>query len=297
MKADSLPSNKDKTLNSITFLSFVLSISLIAAIFIFLMVNSFPIFRHEGLRFLTGTSWHPVEGYCALPMIFGTVVVTFIAVCISLPLGLGSAIITSETLTGCLRGFTKTAIELLAGVPGVIYGILGVFIVAPAIKQAFGLIDGSSILTAGIILSIMILPTMMTLSDDTLRSIPKKYREQAVTLGFNRRETIMYVVLPMAKKGIMVAVLLSLSRAMATTVAVMMVIGSLDKIPKPLYNILAPAQTITSKLGREVADTAGVGLHWNALAGLGLILFIMVIVMTLIADVMINTSQENKSSA
>ena len=286
--------SRERALNFISLLAFAISIGVGVAIFIFLIKDSMPIFRYQGLGFLTGTSWRPHQSYGAIPMIYGTLLVTALAVCFSLPLGLGSAIVTSEVLSGRLRLFVKSIIELLAGVPGIVYGLLGIFILAPIIKQVFGLIDGNSIFTAGIILSIMILPTLMTLSDNALRSVPKEYREQAASLGLSRRETILYAVFPIARKGIVAALLLSLSRAMAETVAVMMVIGSIDKMPRPFYNVLTPAQTITSKLGREAADALGVGLHWNALVGLALILFIMVMGVTIIADAIITFPKKTR---
>lgn len=283
------PLNKEKIFNFVAPVAFFFSIGLVAAVLFFLVNDSMPILECQLLRFLTGTSWHSSKGYGALPMIYGTLTVTFLAICLALPLGLGSAIVTSEILSGRLRLIVKAIIELLAGIPGVVYGLLGIFFVAPAIKNAFGLIDGNSIFTAGVILSIMILPTVMTLSDDALRSVPRKYREQAVSLGLNRRETIVHAVFPLAMKGVIAGVLLSLGRAMGETVAVMMVIGSVDKIPKPFFNIFEPGQTITSKIGREASDALGVGLHWNALVGLGLILFIMIMLITLFADMIITS--------
>lgn len=284
--------DKEKLLSFILLSAFVVSMGIIMAIFIFLIKESLPIFQQQGLGFLTKTSWHSSQGYGALPMIYGTIMVALLAICFALPLGLGSAILTSEILSGRLRLFIKSMIELLAGVPGIVYGLIGVFILSPIIKQRFELIDGSTILTAGIVLSIMILPTLMTLSDDALRSVPYKYREQAVSLGLNKRETIIYAVFPVAMKGIISAVLLSLGRAMAETVAVMMVIGSIDRIPKPFHNIFSPAQTITSKLGREAADALGVGLHWNALVGLGLVLFVLVMMVTSIANVIMTSPKK-----
>jgi len=291
------PMSKERTLNIISLLSFLISLSFVLIILIFLIGNSIPVFKQQGLKFLIGTTWHSTQGYGALPMIYCTVLVTFLAICIALPLGLGSAIIISEILTGRLRLVVKGIIELLAGIPGIVYGILGVFILAPIIKQTFGLIDGSTIFTAGTILSIMILPTLMTLTEDALRSVPNKYREQAAALGLNRREVIIHTVFPAAIKGIVAALLLSISRAMATTVAVMMVIGSVDRIPRPVYNIFTPGQTITSKLGREAADAVGGGLSWNALVGLGLILFIIVMLLTFIADIIITSPKTDKSLA
>ncbi len=279
--------NKWNPAKAIFTSAFVISISIIGIIFIFLIKDGLPIFQHEGLRFLTGQDWYAGEVYGALPMIYGTVVVTFIAVCVALPLGLGSAIITSEIMSGRLRMIVKMIMELLAGIPGIVYGLLGIVILTTAVKNIFGLIDGNSIFTAGILLGVMILPTIMTLSEDALRAVPKEYREQALALGLGHSETILHAVLPQALKGIVGAVLLGISRAMGETIAVMLVIGSLDRIPQPFYNVFTTGQTITSKLGREAAEALGVGYHWNALIALGLILFLMVMVITFVGDIII----------
>ncbi|MFQ5709942.1 MAG: phosphate ABC transporter permease subunit PstC [bacterium] len=267
--------------------AFGISISIVGVVFIFLLKDSLPLLRREGWHFVVGREWRVGEAYGALPMIYGTVVVTFVALCFALPLALGSAVITAEVLTDRVRLLVKMVMELLAGIPGVVYGLLGLTLLTTAVKNLFGLIDGNTLFTAGILLGIMILPTIMTLSEDALRSVPKAYREQALALGLNRRETIIHAVLPGALKGIVGAVLLGLSRAMGETIAVMLVIGSVDRIPQPFYNLFSTAQTITSKLGREAAEALGVGYHWNALIGLGLILFILVMGITLAGDLII----------
>ncbi|MFQ5442616.1 MAG: phosphate ABC transporter permease subunit PstC [Thermodesulfobacteriota bacterium] len=271
--------------------AFIISISSVGVIFIFLVRGSIPVFGREGLGFLTGRDWYPGAVYGALPMIYGTAVVTFIAISIALPLGLGSAIITSEVLSGRSRLFIKMVMELMAGIPGVVYGLLGIVILTTAVKNLFGLIDGNSIFTAGVLLAMMVLPTIMTLSEDALRAVPEEFREQALALGLTRPESILYIVLPEAKKGIVSAVLLGVGRAMGETIAVMLVIGSLDRIPEPFYNVFTAAQTITSKLGRESAEALGVGYHWNALVALGLVLFVMVMGVTLMGDLFIITSR------
>lgn len=271
--------------------AFLISIGLVATIMLFLIMGSLPVFEQEGWEFFTQTTWDAERGYGALPMIYGTILVTFLAVCFAFPLGLGSAIISSEVLRGRLRLMIKAVMEILAGVPGVIYGLLGITFLTTAVKNVFGLIDGNTILAAGIILGVMILPTVMTLSDDALKSVPRAYREQALALGLGRSETIFYAVLPNAIKGIVGAVLLGVSRAMGETIAVMLVIGSIDRLPQPIYNIFSSAQTITSKLGREAAEALGMASQWSALLGLGLVLFMMVMAITLIGDIAVAPSE------
>ena len=270
--------------------SFFISIGLVGFLFFFLLWESIPIFSREGLDFLVGIQWHPGESYGALPLIYGTLVVTGIALCLALPLGLGTAIFTSEILFLKNRLLIKSIMELLAGIPGVVYGLLGIVFVTSGVKGLFHLQDGNTLFAAGFILGIMILPIIMTLSDDALRSVPKVFREQAFALGLNRAETILQVVIPNAWKGIVGGVLLGISRAMGETIAVMLVIGSIDRIPKPFYNIFSSAQSITSKLGREAAEAVGMGLHWNALMGLGLLLFFLVAVFTFLGNLAVATT-------
>ena len=175
--------------------------------------------------------------------------------------------------------------ELLAGVPGIIYGLIGVACLAPWIKDIFNLIDGSAIVTAGILLAVMILPTIMTLSEDAMRAVPGEYRDAALGLGLTQVETVFRVVFPHALPGIAGAVFLGLGRAMGETIAVMLVIGGLDRIPQPWFDIFSPGQSIPSKLGREAAEALGYGMHWSALMGLGLTLFLMVMVFTLVGNI------------
>jgi len=182
--------------------SFFISMGLVAFLFFFLLWESLPIFTNEGFGFLLGNQWHAGEVYGALPLIYGTLVVTGIALCLALPLGLGTAVFTSEFLPMKYRLGIKSIMELLAGIPGVVYGLLGIVFVTSGVKNLFHLQDGNTLFAAGFILGIMILPTIMTLSDDALRSVPRPFREQAFALGLNRTETIVQVVIPNAWKGI-----------------------------------------------------------------------------------------------
>jgi len=153
------------------------------------------------------------------------------------------------------------------------------------------LIDGNGILTAGILLAIMILPTIMTLAEDALRAVPREYRETAWSLGLTPITTVFHVVAPRAFPGIVGAVFLGLGRAMGETIAVMLVIGGLDRIPQPWYNLTAPAQSIPTKLGREAAEAMGSDLHWSALIGLSLILFLMVMSLALVGNLFLRRAR------
>ena len=273
----------------ITLAATLLPTMAVIIIFAFLMRDSYPLFSSAGLSLFIGKEWHPGDGtYGALPMIYGTLIVTLLSLIFSLPFATGSAVFVSEFLPERLRVWVKGCMELLAGVPSIVYGLIGIAILDEIVKSTFTLNEGSSILTASILLGIMILPTIMTISEDAIHNVTEEYREASLGLGLTRTESIISAVLPMAMPGILSAILLGIGRAMGETMAVMLVIGSIDRLPSPFYNILSPSQTMTSKLGREAAEGLGSGLHWNALVGLGLILFIMVIGITLLSEVISN---------
>jgi phosphate transport system permease protein len=195
-----------------------------------------------------------------------------------LPVALSGALFTSEYLLPSFRRKVKGTMEMLAGVPGIIYGLLGVSFLAGGIKDVFNLLDGNTLFTAGCLLAIMILPTVLTLSEDALHSVPSEFREASEGLGLTKLQTAVRVVIPQALPGIAGAVLLGIGRAMGETIAVMLVIGSLDRLSG--FNIFVSGQTIPSKLGREAAESLGSEGHWSALMGLGLTLFLMVAILT-----------------
>lgn len=253
-------------------------------LFFFLVHESYPIFMLYGFDFWLGQDWWVGESYGALPMLYGSILVTTLACLLVLPLALAVAIFISEFLNSTYRRCIKAVLELLAGVPGIVYGLLGVSYLSLWIKDVFRLQDGNTLFTAACLLSLMIMPTILTLAEDSMRAVPVEYRENALGLGLSKWTTAITVVLPQAWPGIMGAVLLGIGRAMGETIAVMLVIGSLDQIPDPWFDVFSSAQTIPSKLGREAAESIGEGEHWNALMALGLTLFLIVFLITYIGN-------------
>jgi len=249
----------------VTALMALVAVGSMVTIVVYIIHESLPILNEQGRSFITGRDWYVGETYGALPMVYGSFMVTGLALALVLPFALGSA----------------SAMELLAGVPGIIYGLIGIAVLAPWVRDAFGIVDGNTIATAAILLAVMILPTIMTLSEDALRAVPGEYRDTALSLGLTKVETVFRVVFPHALPGIAGAVFLGMGRAMGETVAVMLVIGGIDRIPHPWFNLFSSGQSIPSKLGREAAEALGYGLHWSALMGLGLVLFLMVMSFTL----------------
>ena len=280
-----------RTGKTLVFTSTLISTGIILLILTILLINSWDAVSQLGWRIFS-LRWDPAAGqFGILSMLYGSLMVTAIALMIAVPLGLACAVYLSEILDDKHRFYVKSLLELLAGIPSIIYGLIGVAYFSVWIGNLFALQSGRTILTAGLLLAIMVLPTIITLSDDALHNVPQKYREAAKGLGLYRYEVIKGAVLPLAKSDITGAVLLALGRTLGETMAVMLVIGSIDKIPQPLFNILVPGQTITSKLGREIEEATFGSLHFSTLIFMGLFLLIIVLVLTALAQHFFNSEQ------
>jgi len=264
--------------------STLLSVLSIVLIFSVLIISSWDAILTNGWQVFS-LKWNPSTNHFGiLAMLFGTLAVTFIALLIAVPIGVCTAIFTSQMLKPHYRLIAKSLLELLAGIPSIIYGLIGVAVLSTWMQNTFDLQSGRTILTAGILLSIMILPTIISLVDDAFFSIPNQYKEAGLGLGLYRYEVIKNLFIPIAKPDIVGACLLALGRALGETMAVMLVIGSIDKIPSPIFDWLNPGQTITSKLGREIAESSFGSLHHSSLIFMGLILLSIVMLLTLLAQ-------------
>ena len=281
----------------ITGFTALVSVGCVTGLVIFLIVQSVPILADQKWNFLLGQDWWAGEVYGALPMIYGSCLVTGLALVLALPLAISGAVFTSEFLPAKQRLRVKALMELFAGIPGIIYGLLGVAFLTGWVKESFGLIDGNTVLTAGLLLAIMILPTILTVSEDALHSVPGQYRAASLSLGLTKLQMITGAVIPAARPGIAGAIFLGLGRALGETIAVMLVIGGLDKIADPWYDLFAPAQSIASKLGREAAEAIGTDQQWSALMALGLVLFSIVMFFTLMGNLFMKESDDCRSSA
>ena len=268
------------------------AVAALAGIVILFVRESLPIWGQTGAGFPAGTRWYYRHGlFGTLPMLYGTAAVAAVAMLLAAPLGIGAAIFSAEFLPSRPRIVLKMAVELLAGVPSVVYGLLGILILRNYVYdglRAAGLdpLSGDSLLTAGLLLSIMLLPTVMTLADDALRAVPAAQRQAARGLGLTRTQMILSVTLPHARRGLVAAVLLALGRALGEMIAVFLVVGRQDNVLPASAFSLAPlfnaGQTLASKLGGPETNIAyGDPLHWGAVVGLGLLLLLVVIAVTL----------------
>jgi len=262
------------------------AVSILLVITVFIFGEGTPIMFKYGLKkFLFGLDWYPLEkSYGLLPMIIGSLFVTSGALVIGVPLGLACAIVLTEFSSKRMRRILKPVIELLAGIPSVVYGFMGVVILVPFIRDHLGG-PGLSVLAASIILGIMILPTIISISIDSLEAVPRSYREGSIALGATRWQTTRMVMFPAAKTGIIASIILGMGRAIGETMAVIMVAGNAAIIPR---SFLDPVRTLTSNIALEMGYAAGE--HREALFATGVILFVIIMVLNTIANL---TSKRN----
>ncbi|MBE0711694.1 MAG: phosphate ABC transporter permease subunit PstC, partial [Candidatus Aminicenantes bacterium] len=256
---------------------------------VFIIGQGTPVMFKYGLKsFLAGKDWYPSEkAFGLLPMIVGSLYVTTGALVIGVPFGLACAIVLTEFSSRRVRRVIKPLVELLAGIPSVVYGFIGVIILVPFIRETFGG-PGLSVLAASIILGIMILPTIISISVDSLQAIPPSYREGSIALGATRWQTVKMVLFPAARSGIAASVILGMGRAIGETMATIMIAGNAAEIPRSL---LMPVRTLTSNIALEMSYATGE--HREALFATGVILFIIIMILNTVANV--TSSRRRKS--
>lgn len=273
--------------------------------FVLLLVQSIPVWQHDGLGFLTGTKWfYRQHQFGAAPMILGSVLTCLAALLLAAPVALGAAVFTSEYLPPRPRLFVKVIIELLAGVPSVIYGLLGVLFLRNWIHDLltpFDPLSGDTLLTGAVLLAVMILPTVMTLADDALRAVPAAQRHAARGLGLTSTEVVLSVSLPQSARGMIAALLLGLGRALGEAIAVFLVVGRQDnQWPERLLSLqplVESGQTITTKLASSESNIAyGDPVHWGAVCGLALVLMLMVAGITVASAALQRLSRPHHAS-
>jgi len=272
-------SYQDWAIEKVLFFCALSAISGLALIAVFILHEGLPIVFAKGLRgFVLSTRWEPLAGrFGILAMILGSVAVTAGALLIAVPLGLATAITLTEF---CPRGpasVLKGLIELLAGIPSVVYGFIGLVVLVPLIRTHLGG-SGSSVLAASIVLGIMVLPNVVSISMDAILAVPQSYREGSIALGATKWQTVRRVVLRAARSGIVAAIILGMGRAVGETMAVIMVAGNSVQVPK---SVVGPVRTLTSNIALEMGYSAGE--HRQALFATGVVLLIMIMALNSMA--------------
>ncbi|MGC8861323.1 MAG: phosphate ABC transporter permease subunit PstC [Armatimonadota bacterium] len=260
-------------------------------IFVFLVKDAVCVFRTVSpLRFLTGSNWQPeFEKFGIVPLLAGSFFVTLGALVIAVPLGITCAIYIAEVAPERLREALKVAVEVLAGIPSVVVGFIGLTIAAPFIQRVFDLPTGLTALTGSIMLAFMSLPTIVSISEDAIVAVPRSYRDGALALGATQWETIRRVVVPAAKSGIIAACMLGVGRAVGETMTVLIVTGNAAVVPHGLAGIvpffLGPVRTMTATIAADMGETVQYSAHYHALFAVGLTLFAITFVINVVADV------------
>jgi len=273
----------------ILFVAGAFVLVILIAIFLSLVVASIPAIRHFGVGFLFGTTWDPVRGeFGALPFVLGTLFVSLLALAISTLFSLPISIFLGEYFRqGAVSAFITSVIELLAGIPSVIYGFCGLFLLVPVVRALEIKLNvapyGVGILTSSLVLAVMIIPYSASIGREVISLVPSDLKEAAFSLGATRFEVIRKVILPFARSGIFAGILLSLGRALGETMAVTMVIGNSNFIPKGIFS---PANTLASVIANEFTEATG-RLYLSSLVELGLVLFMVTTVINIFGKVII----------
>jgi phosphate ABC transporter permease protein PstC len=272
---------KERAIGTLLLVAALGALLALALITYFVFQAGVPLIAEVGLwTFLTGTTWNPTAKppqFGLLPMIIGSLWLTFGSLVLGVPLGLAVAIFMVELAPPSLAAVMRPAIQLLAGIPSVIYGFIGLTILAPLVRSTLGG-PGLSVLTGAIILGIMILPSVIAISEDAMRAVPRTLRDGALALGETHWQVISGIILPTARSGIVAGVILGMGRALGETMAVIMMIGNSLDIP---FSPLQPATTLTSNIGLELAYASGA--HRDALFATGVVLFVLIMLLNGIA--------------
>lgn len=268
---------KEKGMKLVFFLTACTSILAVVFICIFLFANGIPAIKEIGFKeFVFGKVWKPTNSlYGIFPMIIGSLYVTAGAIVIGVPVGIFTAVFLAKYCPKKLYRFIKPAVDLLAGIPSVIYGFFGLVVLVPLVRTHLGG-DGNSIVTASILLGIMILPSIINVSESAIRAVPDSYYEGALALGATRERSVFFAVLPAAKSGVFAGIILGIGRAIGETMAVMMVAGNQARIPD---SVLKGVRTLTANIVMEMGYATD--LHREALIATGVVLFIFILIINL----------------
>lgn len=280
------------SIEHLIMLAGVLAIIFVLLIFAFLLRDSLPLLRVAPMaELLGGQRWLPTSDppqFGLLPLILGSAYVTFAAMLLAVPLGLGAAIFIAEVAPRRWREFLKPAVELLAAVPSVVFGFIGLLVIGPWLARVLNLPLGQNALLGALLLAFMAIPTIVSVSEDALAAVPRALRDNSLALGATHWQTISRVVVPAGRSGVVAACLLGLGRAIGETMTVLMVTGNAAVIPQGLAGFIKPVRTMTATIAAEMGETAYHTPHYYALFAVGLLLFLITLAVNIIADIAIH---------
>ena len=281
----------EKVMNAIFFICGMVAVAFVLLISIYLIISGLPAILEIGpINFLFGTRWYASTGDFG---IFAIILTSFAgtagAILVGVPIGLMTAIFLSKVAPPKFAAVVHTAVELLAGIPSVVYGLVGMILLVPAIRVAFDLPSGATLLAAIIVLAVMILPSIVSVSETALRAVPREYEEAPLALGATHIETVFRVSVPAARSGIATAIVLGIGRAIGEAMAIIMVAGNVANMP----GLLTPVRFLTTAIASEMSYASVGSLHRNALFSIGLVLFLFIMLINVFLNVFIKRKKED----
>lgn len=271
------------------------SILFILLIFVFLVKEGVPALTEVSLKDLFTTRWYPIEDlFGLLPLISGSLIVTISSILIALPLGVGTAIYIGEIAPQNVKEILKPAVEVLAGIPSVVLGFIGMEALAPFLRVFFNLPTGLTALSGSILLALIAIPSIVSIAEDALYAVPSSYRDASYALGATQWQTIWGVVLPAARNGLMTAVMLGVGRSLGETMAVMMVTGNAATTFAGLESFVTPVRTMTATIASEMGEVASGSVHYHVLFFIGIILFIFSLIINVSSTSFQSKSKQEK---
>jgi phosphate transport system permease protein len=279
--------NKNNKINEVIIVTLVKvsgysAIIFVLMIFYFLLSEGLPTFVKVPLSSLLSTIWYPIEAYYGLlPLIGGSLIVTFGAALFAIPIGVLTAVYIAEVAPHSFREVLKPIIEVLAGLPSVLLGFLGILILVPYLRQVLNLPTGLVALAGSILLGGIAIPTIVSISEDALYSVPRSYRDAAIALGATEWQTIWKVTLPAARTGVLTAIMLGIGRTFGETMAVMMVTGNAPVLPTNPAFLFSPVRTMTATIAAEMGEVARGSEHYNVLFLIGIVLFLVTLLINI----------------
>lgn len=272
-------------INLLIKLSGYSSILFVTLILIFLIREGVPALQDAKLSSLFGTIWYPIEGRFGIwPLLFGSLLVTAGAILLAIPLGVGTSLFISEVAPPWVKNFIKPLIEILAGLPSVVLGFIGIQVAVPLLRRLLDLPTGLTAFTGAVLLALIATPTIVSITEDALNTVPPAYRQAALALGATRWQTMWGVTLPAARSGVLTAVMLGVGRAIGETMAVMMVTGNAPILPAGLNMLFMPVRTMTATIASEMGEVAKGSPHYHVLFFIGIVLFLLSLGINLLAS-------------
>jgi phosphate transport system permease protein len=297
MTTRALRNLKESAIKAFFFTNGILAVIILLGIFVLLLSSAIPAFREIRLsEFLGRTLWDPTSPttahYGILSMIVSTLLVTIAAMIIAVPIGLGVAAYLSDVAHSRIRELVKPIVEILAAIPSVVIGFLGIVMIGPFLARLTGRSNGLNGLNGAVLLAVMALPTIISISEDSLNAVPRAYSEASLALGGSRWHTLVRVKIPAALSGIIAAVMLGMGRAIGETMTVLMATGNARTFP---HGLLESLRTMTSNIAIELGEVPYDTTHYYALFAIGLALFLMTFLVNLVADIVLHKYQERES--